>query len=126
MARKNDDAVHGALVTLGRFASAREVHVELSRRVDGPGLTTIYRALKRLSDDGLIDDTRASDGEALYRVCGTGHHHHVTCRECGHTVEVDVHDVEALMNSVATEHGFTAAQHVIEITGLCASCASSS
>jgi hypothetical protein len=37
MARKNDDAVYAALVTLARFSSARDVHVELSRRGDEIG-----------------------------------------------------------------------------------------
>jgi Fur family ferric uptake transcriptional regulator len=125
MARKNDDAVYGALVTLGRFASAREVLIELARHHDSPGLSTIYRALKRLCDDGRIDDMRASDGEALYRACGEGHHHHVTCRACGHTVEIDSHDIEATIGIIAREQGFSATRHVIEITGLCAPCASS-
>ena len=29
------------------------------------------------------------DGETLYRQCGTSmHHHHLTCRNCGRSVEV--------------------------------------
>ena len=65
---------------------------------------------------------------ALERVgvalCGEpGHHHHLICRSCGLTVEIAANDVEQWAQRTAAMHGFSEAEHVVDIFGLCASCA---
>ena len=63
------------------------------------------------------------DGETVYRRCeDEGHHHHLVCRICWTTVEVTAPHVEAWATAVAAEHGFTDADHTVEITGVCARC----
>jgi Fur family ferric uptake transcriptional regulator len=44
------------------------------------------------------------------------------CRSCGLTVEIEAVAVEEWAHSVAAEHGFTAANHVVDVFGLCAEC----
>ena len=71
-----------ALASLPGFRSAQEIHAELRRQGEAVGLTTVYRHLQVLSEQGVIDSIRDPSGEALYRQCGsTAHHHHLTCRE---------------------------------------------
>ena len=68
---------------------------------------------------GLVDVLRNGEGEAVYRRCAvTGHHHHLLCRSCGKAVEVEAPAVEAWAARTATEHGFTAVEHTVEIFGL--------
>ena len=62
---------------------------------DKVGLATVYRNLQAMAADGEIDMLRTDDGEAVYRACSTGHHHHLVCRDCGRTVEVEGPTVEA-------------------------------
>ena len=50
-------------------------------------------------------------------------HHHLVCRECGKTVEVEGPAVELWAHKVSTEHGFSDVQHTLEIFGTCGSCA---
>ncbi len=84
-----------ALASLPGFRSAQEIHAELRRQGEAVGLTTVYRHLQVLSEQGVIDTIRDPSGEALYRQCGsTAHHHHLTCRECGRSVEVEGRVVE--------------------------------
>ena len=59
------------------------------RRGEGVGLSTVYRALQALAGADEFDVLRAGDGAALYRRCSSGHHHHLVCRDCGRTVEVE-------------------------------------
>lgn len=66
---------------------------------------------------------RTADGEAVYRRCSSGHHHHLVCRHCGATVEVEGPAVERWANAVAAEHGFSDIAHTLEIFGTCADCA---
>ena len=66
---------------------------------------------------------RTDDGEAVYRRCSDTHHHHLVCRVCGRTVEVEGPAVERWAQTVAHENGFVDAAHTVEIVGTCAACA---
>ena len=109
------------------FASAQDLHAELRQGGDSIGLATVYRTLSAMVEDERVDMLRAQDGEARYRLCASDdHHHHLVCRGCGHTVEVDGPAVERWATQVAREHGFTAVTHTLEVFGTCSECAASS
>ncbi|MCG6493531.1 Fur family transcriptional regulator [Kitasatospora sp. A2-31] len=116
-------AVSAALDEIADFRSAQELHDMLKHRGDSVGLTTVYRTLQSLADAGEVDVLRTADGEAVYRRCSSGHHHHLVCWHCGATVEVEGPAVERWANSVAAEHGFSDIAHTLEIFGTCAECA---
>ncbi len=105
------------------FRSAQEIHDELRRGGEGIGLTTVYRTLQSLTEAGEIDVLRTGSGEAVYRRCSAHHHHHLVCRHCGRTVEVEGPAVERWAEAVAGEHGFGEISHTVEIFGRCADCA---
>jgi Fur family transcriptional regulator, ferric uptake regulator len=115
-------AVSALLDRLADFRSAQEIHEELRRTGEGIGLTTVYRTLQALADTGDVDVIRKGDGEAAYRRCSTGHHHHLVCRSCGRAVEVSGPAVEHWANAVAAEHGFREVSHDLEIFGTCSNC----
>lgn len=104
------------------FTSAQVLHTRL--RADGAtvGLATVYRTLAALAASGDIDVLRTDEGEAMYRACSTDHHHHLLCRECGRTVEVDGPAVEIWAAKVAAEHAFRDVRHTVELVGVCANC----
>lgn len=116
-------AVAAALEDFDTFRSAQEIHALLKERGVDVGLTTVYRTLQALADAGEIDVLRAPDGESVYRRCSTGHHHHLVCRSCGLTVEIEGPTVEAWAKRTATQHGFAEVEHTLEIFGTCAACA---
>jgi Fur family ferric uptake transcriptional regulator len=62
------------------------------------------------------------EGETLYRRCGAGHHHHLVCRTCGRTVEIEGREIEKWTQRVATEQGFSDVDHTVEVFGICAEC----
>lgn len=108
------------------FRSAQDLHDELRRRGEGIGLTTVYRTLQSLSEVGSVDVLRTDTGESLFRRCSSGHHHHLVCRHCGFTVEVDGPEVERWSHEMAETHGFVDVSHTIEIFGCCRDCAPTS
>jgi Fur family transcriptional regulator, ferric uptake regulator len=123
-ATKQRAAVSAMLDRLDDFRSAQEIHEELRRCGDGIGLTTVYRTLQSLADNGEVDVLRTGSGEAVYRRCATAeHHHHLVCRRCGATVEIEADEVEAWANDIAARHGFSDLSHTAEIFGLCSDCA---
>jgi Fur family ferric uptake transcriptional regulator len=121
---RQTEAVNAVLAELPAFSSAQDIHAELRRRGERVGLTTVYRHLQVLSEDGGIDTLRDEAGETLYRRCETSaHHHHVTCRSCGRSVEVEGRAIERWAERVAAEAGFVDIDHTVEIFGLCPDCA---
>jgi Fur family transcriptional regulator, ferric uptake regulator len=106
------------------FTSAQEIYAELRRKGEHVGLTTVYRHLQALSEQGALDTIRDGNGETLYRQCETqAHHHHLTCRVCGTSIEVEGRAVEQWAERVAAEAGFTQVGHTVELFGLCPKCA---
>ena len=115
-------AVVEALATFEDFRSAQEIHELIGRTGGNVGLATVYRTLQKLSDSREVDMLRTEDGEAIYRRCSATHHHHLVCRSCGATVEVEGPAVERWTRAIATEHGYDDISHTLEIFGTCASC----
>ncbi len=111
---------------LGRtedFTSAQALHARLRSDGRSIGLATVYRTLAAMAADGDVDVLRGPDGETAYRRCSTRHHHHLVCRACRRTVEIEGPAVEAWAERVSREHGFVDVDHTVEIIGTCAGCA---
>lgn len=125
MAQRNTwqrERVRDALGDTDGFVSAQALHATLRDANTGIGLATVYRALAGLAASGEADSLQSPEGEALYRACSSGHHHHLICRSCGTAVEIEAHEVEQWAKKVATQNGFTQAEHVVDIFGLCPAC----
>ena len=115
-------AVARTLASFTDFRSAQEIHDLLGRSGTPVGLATVYRTLAAMVEVGEVDVLRTEDGEAIYRRCSDTHHHHLVCRSCGATVEVEGPAVERWTRSIAAEHGFADVSHTLEIFGTCAEC----
>jgi Fur family ferric uptake transcriptional regulator len=115
-------AVAAALAEFDDFRSAQEIHEALKAAGDNVGLSTVYRALQAMADAGELDMLRSEAGEAVYRRCSGSHHHHLVCRSCGATVEVEGPAVERWTRSVAAAHGYADVSHTLEIFGTCSRC----
>ena len=116
-------AVRAELTRATAFRSAQEIHASLLESGHRIGLTTVYRSLQSLADAAEVDVLRTDDGEATYRACSAGHHHHLVCRSCSRTVEVEGLAVETWADRVAREHGFVEVAHTVEVFGTCPTCA---
>jgi Fur family transcriptional regulator, ferric uptake regulator len=101
------------------LAAVRKVDPRVSQ-------ATVYRTLKLLTDCGLAEPRRFSDGQTRYEASDRGgeHHDHLICTRCGKIVEFKNDRIEVLQEKVAGEHGFTVTHHKMELYGLCADCRS--
>ena len=103
------------------FLTAQEIHDALRISGSSVGLTTVYRTLQLLSEGDEVDILHV-EGEAMYRRCSPSHHHHLVCRSCKRSVEIESDGVEEWAHGVAQRHGFSSSTHVVEIFGLCSDC----
>ena len=116
-------AVEALLVDIDDFNSAQNLHARLRAQGQTVGLATVYRTLQAMATDGDVDMLRTVEGEAVYRRCSSArHHHHLVCRSCGRTVEVEGPAVESWADKVSAENGFSDVQHTLEIVGTCSDC----
>ncbi|MEO6867744.1 MAG: transcriptional repressor [Gaiellales bacterium] len=102
-------------------ATAQELHTQLRRAAPSLGLATVYRTLGKLVEAGVLDALQHGHG-TCYRWCAPGHHHHLTCVRCHSVVELHDCGVGAWADEIGATHGFTQVRHMVELSGLCASC----
>jgi Fur family ferric uptake transcriptional regulator len=122
---RQGQAVLNVVESSENFRSAQDIHAELRAAGEAVGLTTVYRHLALLTDDGQLDSLQTADGELVYRRCHSDqHHHHVVCRRCGRGTEVELPDLEQWAESTARALGYSEVTHTVEIFGLCATCRS--
>jgi Fur family transcriptional regulator, ferric uptake regulator len=116
-------AVAQVLESSADFRSAQQLHEALRASGDGIGLATVYRTLQQLAEGGEVDVLRTADGESVYRRCARReHHHHLVCRSCGRTVEIDGPGVEEWAARVGAAQGYADIEHTVELFGTCAQC----
>jgi len=80
-------------------------------------IATVYRALKKLSDEGGICPVALAGEPVRYEPAGREHHHHFQCRGCR-----SVYDVPGCVGGLVPA-GFTLEEHELIHYGRCASCA---
>jgi Fur family transcriptional regulator, ferric uptake regulator len=109
------------------FVSAQELHALIVRNGGRTALATVYAQLKKLAADGQVDVVMTDRGESLFRRCVIdAHHHHLACRQCGATVEVDAPQLEQWSREIAERYGYRDLRHVLELNGVCPACQSTS
>ena len=118
------EAVRDALDATDGFISAQALHSALHASGSPIGLATVYRALGDLASNGEADSLQSPDGEALYRACSTtGHHHHLICRQCGRSADVEDAGLQAIVGLIGERSGYVIDSHRLELFGLCPECA---
>lgn len=124
---KQRAAIGALLEDVDDFRSAQQLHDLLLARGERTGLATVYRTLQSLTEEGEVDVLRSASGEAVYRRCEQrSHHHHLVCRSCGRTVEIEGPSVETWALKLGAEHGFVDIEHTLELFGTCTTCAARS
>lgn len=105
----------------GGHLSPAEVYIRAVKRM--PGLTepTVYRTLDFLARHGLALVAPIGDGHLVYEAAGRNHHH-LICRSCGYTVEIQSDLLKSLYADFKEQTGFEIDCCHITFFGLCPGC----
>lgn len=113
------------LATSGEHLRADEVYSLLQKKGERVGLTTVYRQLARLCDEGFIRKTVSEGQSGCFSLqdaeCPL--HYHLVCTECGALSHLSCDHMEDLMRHIKAHHGFTVSPAKTTLYGLCALCA---
>lgn len=90
-----------------------------------PGMTeaTVYRTLNFLSQHGFVLAAHIGNGQLVYEITGRAHHH-LICRACGHTHEIDHQLLKALYEQFQEKTGYQIDTLHVTFFGLCLGCQS--
>ena len=85
-------------------------------------VSTVYRTMELLEQEGLLTHTHFHDGAALWHRAEEGHHQHLVCERCGRKIDLDLEVVEPLAGELRTRYGFAANLTHFAILGICDAC----
>ncbi len=102
--------------------SAEEIHAQIVARYPNVNISTVYRTLELLKRLGLVTETDLGEGRVRYHATEKGQHHHLVCRECGATIDLDVSLLAPLKSALWQKHGFMADLKHLAIFGRCVKC----
>lgn len=86
------------------------------------GRATVFRSLDALAAVGAIERIDLPNGEHAWLRCATSHHHHVICRSCGRSADVDDAGFRAVAAEIERRTGYLVEGHRLELFGLCSVC----
>ncbi len=113
-----------ALRDAARTVGAVELFENLRMTNPRIGRATVFRTLDLLVEMGLAQRFEGDGHVHLYTSCKPAHHHHLVCRSCGSSTDIDDAEVEALITSMRRRHGFFVDHGSLDFYGVCRSCAS--
>jgi len=88
-----------------------------------PGMTeaTVYRSLNFLTEQGLVLAAHIGSGQLVYEIAGHDHHH-LICRACGETQEIDHTVLQSLYQQFQENTGYRIDSMHVTFFGLCPAC----
>jgi Fur family ferric uptake transcriptional regulator len=106
----------------GRHLSMPEVHALTRAHQPAIGFTTVYRALVRLREMGLVSEIQVPGAENAYYEVAEQPHAHFRCRHCGAIQDVDYRLPEGVVDEIARTYGIEVGDVVLSLHGQCAAC----
>ena len=114
-------AIAGTIRDLGRHATAELVYTDVSERMPGVSLPTVYATLELLEELGLIRRVATEGGTVVYDP-RTDDHHHAVCRVCGEMIDLEAPVDRAAIVDRARDAGFAVEDAQVIVRGLCPAC----
>ena len=109
------------LRSTGGHPAADWIYNELKEEFPNLSLSTVYRNLSVLLDQGLINKIDFGSTFDLFDA-NTVQHYHFVCERCGVITDLELPVDPTLNDRVNEATPFTARRHRIEFFGLCSRC----
>ena len=106
---------------IGEF-TIKDIYDELQEQI---GLTTIYRFVNKLIEDGRITKSIDKNNNTYYQYlekCEAENHFYLKCENCGNMLHIDCDCIEELSHHIEKNHKFKLNNEHTIINGLCKQC----
>lgn len=106
-----------------RQLSASEIAFGVSE--NGKGKSTVFRQIKSLCEEGILQRFRGEDGKSVLYQYGGGNchsHFHLKCINCEKIIHLDCEHIDHLKSHINSEHGFFIDPSKTVLYGVCSTC----
>ncbi len=116
---KQREAVLFVMQNAGRPMKALEIFDEVKKNGSVMWLSTVYRILELMTNNGIINKNFISgDDIASYELCNAGHKHYAVCISCHRKFPMKV----CPLNEAWETDQFHVTGHKLEMLGYCDDC----
>lgn len=115
---KSRDVIYETLASTKSHPDAEWVYEQARLKSPGLGIATVYRNLKRLSEEGKIVIIETNNGSVHYDACVLPHAHFI-CEKCGKIIDIDFPEVPF---NEAEKAGFKVKRGKVILYGDCPCC----
>jgi Fur family ferric uptake transcriptional regulator len=115
-------AVLAAVQGRGRHLDVSEIAEAARTRLGTLSTQAVYDNLNALVDAGLVGRIQLAGQPARFEARVGDNHHHVVCRRCGATADVDCAVGSAPCLEPSQTHGFSIEEAAVTYWGICPDC----
>ncbi|AOS61071.1 Fur family transcriptional regulator [Actinoalloteichus hymeniacidonis] len=106
-------------------STTEQVATAVRRQLGVVSTQAVYDVLRACTDHGLLRRIEPAGHPARFETRTGDNHHHLVCRQCGRTVDVDCVHGAAPCLEPSDVAGFTVDEAEVVFWGLCAPCSAS-
>jgi Fur family ferric uptake transcriptional regulator len=115
-------SVYGAVAGLDGHPDVQEILARVHERGDSVSTQAVYDCLATLTGAGLLRRIEPAGSPARYETRVGDNHHHIVCRRCGITQDIDCAVGAAPCLEPASAAGFAVDEAEVTFWGLCPDC----
>jgi Fur family transcriptional regulator, ferric uptake regulator len=111
-----------ALESISGHIAVDDVYQRVHARFPQVNVSTVYRTLELLEQEGLVTHTHIHDGVAKWHRAEEAQHQHLVCERCGAEQDLDLALLKPLEDELRERYGFAAHFSHFAIIGVCRAC----
>jgi len=115
-------AVLTAVMGEGQHRDAEAITDAVRKQLGTLSTQAVYDNLRILEDAGLVRRIQPAGHPGRYEARVGDNHHHIVCRRCGETADVDCTVGAAPCLEPSADHGFVVQEAEVIFWGLCPKC----
>jgi Fe2+ or Zn2+ uptake regulation protein len=118
------ELILAALDSLDTHPTAEELHAIVATEDPNLNLSTVYRTLRWLEQEGLVSTRRFDEDRRHDRFDPMlpSQHHHFLCTACGSVIEFEHPAISVIQADFESQHGARVESINLTFYGLCAGC----
>jgi Fe2+ or Zn2+ uptake regulation protein len=101
---------------------ANEILRSALARMPRLNLSTVYRNLQKLKEQGLIEEYHFNENHHHYEMKLVNAHHHLVCLGCDHIIEFSYNLAKYVTENVAEAENFMVTKSEVHMAGYCPDC----
>jgi Fe2+ or Zn2+ uptake regulation protein len=106
----------------GSHLAASEIYARAWRRMPGISLSTVYRAIGKFKELGLVEECHLGQEHHHYEPLQNGGHFHLVCRGCGTVIEFEYPLIKRIRDEVVKARRFDIVSAEVNLSGYCSRC----